>query len=73
MTHSNAALILIAGIVVLMAGAGLGAFAVIVIGIHRIDCPEHRLTDDAKTPIDAATRRVLRAGARTRADDRNRR
>jgi hypothetical protein len=71
MTNSNAALILIAGIVVLITGAGLGALTVVVIGIRRVDRPGHRLTDDADTPIDAATRRVLGAGARTPVDDRN--
>jgi len=72
MTYSNAVLILIADIVVLIAGAGLGALAVVVIGIYRIDRPGHRLDDDADTPIDAATRRVLGAGALTPADDCNR-
>ena len=72
MTHNNAALILIVGMVVLITGAGLGALAVVVIGIRRIDRPEHRLTDGAETPIDAATRRVLRAGGCATADDCNR-
>ena len=72
MTYSNAVLILIADIVVLIAGAGLGVLAVVVIGIHRIDRPGHRLSDGADTPIDAATRRVLGAGALTPADDCNR-
>jgi hypothetical protein len=72
MAHSNAVLILIVGTVVLIAGAGLGALAVVVIGIHRIDRPGHRLTDDADTSIDAATRHLLGAGGRIPADDRNR-
>jgi hypothetical protein len=72
MTYSNAVLILIADIVVLITGAGLGALAVVVIGIHMIDRPGHRLKDDADTPIDAAARRVLGAGALTSADDCNR-
>ena len=57
--------IAISATVVLIAGAGLGALAMIVAGIHRIDRPGHRLTDDACTPIDAATRRVLGVGVRT--------
>ena len=61
--------IVIAAIVVLIAGAGLGALAMIVAGIHRIDRPGHRLTDDARTPVDAATRRVLGVGVRTPARD----
>jgi hypothetical protein len=64
-------LILIAGVVALVTGMGLGALTVVVIGIHRIDRPEHRLTDDALNSIDAATRRVLGVGARTPADDCN--
>jgi hypothetical protein len=72
MTCSNAALILIFGLVVLITGAGLGALAVVIIGIRRIDRTERRLTEGADTPIDAGTRRVLRAGGRTPADDRNR-
>jgi hypothetical protein len=65
-----AALILIAALVVLITGAGLGALAMVVLGIHRIDRPEHqRLTDAACTPADAATRRVLGLGARTPAHD----
>jgi hypothetical protein len=60
--------IVIAAVVLLIAGAGLGALAMIVAGIHRIDRPGHRLTDDARTPIDAATRRVLGVGVRTPAD-----
>jgi hypothetical protein len=57
--------IVIAAAVVLIAGAGLGALAMVVAGIHRIDRPGHRLTDDARTPVDAATRRVLGVGVRT--------
>jgi hypothetical protein len=57
--------IVIAAVVVLIAGAGLGALAMVVAGIHRIDRPGHRLTDDARTPVDAATRRVLGVGVRT--------
>jgi hypothetical protein len=72
MTCGNAALILIFGLVVLITGAGLGALAVVIIGIRWIDRTKRRLTDDANTPIDAATRRVLGAGGRTPADDRNR-
>jgi hypothetical protein len=72
MTCSNVVLAMTVAIVVLIAGAGLGALAVVVIGIHRVDRPGHRLDDDAETPIDAATRRVLGAGALTPADDCNR-
>jgi hypothetical protein len=72
MTHSNVVLVLIVGIVLLIAGAGLGALAVVVIGIRRVDRPGHRLEDNAETPIDAATRRVLGAGALTPADACNR-
>jgi hypothetical protein len=57
--------IVIAAAVVLIAGAGLGALAMVVTGIHRIDRPGHRLTDAARTPVDAATRRVLGVGVRT--------
>jgi hypothetical protein len=58
------ALILIAAVVVLIAGAGLGALAMVVLGIHGLDRPEHqRLTDAAHTPADAATRHVLGLGA----------
>ena len=71
MTYSNAALILIFGLVVLITGAGLGALAVVIIGIRWIDRTERQLTDDADTPIDAGTRRVLGAGGRTPADDHN--
>jgi hypothetical protein len=66
-----AALILVAAVVVLIAGAGLGALAMIVLGIHRVDRPEHqRLTDPARTAADAATRRVLCMGAQTPAHGR---
>jgi hypothetical protein len=57
--------IVLGAAVVLIAGAGLGALAMVVAGIHRIDRPGHRLTDDARTPVDAATRRVLGVGIRT--------
>jgi hypothetical protein len=57
--------IVITATVVLIAGAGLGALAMVVAGIHRIDRPGHRLTDNARTPIDAATRRILGVGVRT--------
>jgi hypothetical protein len=63
--------IVIAAMVLLIAGAGLGALAMVVAGIHRIDRPGHRLTDDARTPIDAATRRVLGVGVRTPHHDRD--
>lgn len=66
-----APLILITAVVVLIAGAGLGALAMIVLGIRRLDRPEHqRLTDAARTPVDAATRRVLGLGAHTPAHSR---
>lgn len=66
-----AALILIAAVVVLIAGAGFGALAMIVLGIHAADRPEHqRLTDPARTHADAATRRFLSLGARTPAHGR---
>jgi hypothetical protein len=61
--------IALAAVVLLIAGAGLGALAMVVAGIHRIDRPGHRLTDDARTPVDAATRRVLGVGVRTPAND----
>jgi hypothetical protein len=61
--------IALAAVVVLIAGAGLGVLAMVVAGIHRIDRPGHRLTDDARTPVDAATRRVLGVGIRTPAND----
>jgi hypothetical protein len=60
----------IAAVVMLIAGAGLGALAMVVAGIRRVDRPGHRLYDDARTPVDAATRRVLGVGVRTPADDR---
>jgi hypothetical protein len=59
----------IAAVVMLIAGAGLGALAVVVAGIRRVDSPGHRLYDDACTPVDAATRRVLGVGVRTPADE----
>jgi hypothetical protein len=65
-----AALILTAALVTLMAGAGLGVLAMVVLSIHRIDRPEHqRLTDAARTPTDTATRRLLGLGAHTPAHD----
>jgi hypothetical protein len=63
--------IILATAVVLIAGAGLGALAMVVTGIHRIDHPGHRLTDEARTPLDAATRRVLGVGVRTPDHDRS--
>jgi hypothetical protein len=60
-----AALILLAAVVALITGAGLGALAIVVLGIHQIDGPENRLTDAARTPADAATRRLLGLGAHT--------
>jgi hypothetical protein len=57
--------IVIAAAVMLIAGAGLGALAMVVTGIRRIDRPGHRLTDEALSPVDAATRRVLGVGVRT--------
>jgi hypothetical protein len=66
-----AALILITAVVVHIAVAGLGALVMIVLGIRRVDRPERqRLTDAARTPVDAATRRVLGLGARTSAHSR---
>jgi hypothetical protein len=56
--------ILILAAVILLFGAGLGALAVVVVGIQRVDRAK-RLTDDPCTPIDAATRRVLGVGVRT--------
>lgn len=68
-----AVLILIAAIAAvgaLIAGAGLGTLAMIVLSIRRVDRPAHqRLTDAARTPADAATRRILRLGAHTSAHD----
>jgi hypothetical protein len=63
--------IALAALVILLLGAGLGALAVIVIGIHRVDRPGHRLTDDPRTHTDAATRRFLDAGAHIPARQRN--
>jgi hypothetical protein len=57
--------IILATAVVLIAGAGLGALAMVVTGIHRIDHPGHGLADQAYTPLDAATRRVLGLYVRT--------
>jgi hypothetical protein len=69
-----AVLILIAAIAVigaLIVGAGLGTLAMIVLSIHRVDRPAHqRLTDAARTPADAATRRILSLGAHTPTHDR---
>jgi hypothetical protein len=62
--------IMLAAVVVFIAGAGLGALAMVVAGIHKIDRPGHRMADDARTPVDAASRRVLGVGVRTPADDR---
>jgi hypothetical protein len=69
-----AVLILIAAIAAvgaLIAGAGLGTLAMIVLSIHRADRPaDQRLTDAARTPADAATRRILSLGAHNPAHDR---
>lgn len=51
------------GLVILLLGAALGALTVIVTGIHQVDRPGHRLTDDPRTPADAAARHFLGAGA----------
>jgi hypothetical protein len=61
----------IAVVVVLIAAAGLGALAMVVVGIRGVDRPGHCLYDDARTPVDAATRRVLGVGVRTPAHDRD--
>jgi hypothetical protein len=55
----------LAAVVMLLFGAGLGVLAMVVIGIHRVDRTDHRLTDDARSHVDAATRRVLGVGVRT--------
>jgi hypothetical protein len=52
-------------VVMLLLGAGLGIMTMIVVGIHRTDHSGRRLADGAHGNIDAATRRVLGAGART--------
>jgi hypothetical protein len=65
------ALIVIAAAVVLITAAGFGTIAVVAIGIHRLDRRGHRLTDDARSPIDAVTRRLLGLGARSPAHERN--
>ena len=59
----------ITAVVTLIAGAGLGALAMVVAGIRRVDSPGHRLHDDAHTPADAAARRVLGVAVRTPADE----
>jgi hypothetical protein len=55
----------LAAVVMLLLGAGLGVLTMVIFGIHRVDRSDHRLTDDARTPVDAATRRVLGLGVRT--------
>jgi hypothetical protein len=61
----------IAAVAAVIAGAGLGALAMVALGIHKVDHPDHqRLTDAARTPADAATRRVLSMGAHTPAHNR---
>jgi hypothetical protein len=58
-------------IVMLLLGAGLGIMMMIVAGIHKADRSERRLADGARGSIDAATRCVLGACARTRAPHRD--
>jgi hypothetical protein len=57
---------MIAFLAVFLAGGSLGAFAVLVIGIHA---DEHRMSLKAKAPAnsraEAGTRRVLGVGVRT--------
>jgi hypothetical protein len=53
------AAIVIAGAIVF--GAGTGVFLMIVISIHKVDRAKG-LTSDPRTPVDAATRRILGAG-----------
>lgn len=54
------AIVSILVVVVLLFGAGAGIFLMIVINIHKVDRSK-RLTDDPRTYLDAATRRVLGA------------
>jgi hypothetical protein len=66
-----AVVIPVIAIVMLLLGAGLGILVMIVVGIHEADRPERRLAHGAHGNIDAATRRVLGAGARTPAPHRD--
>jgi hypothetical protein len=66
-----AAVIPIIAIVMLLLGVGLGILMMIVAGIHKADRSEQRLSDGARSNLDAATRRVLGAGGRTPAPRRD--
>jgi len=66
-----AAALPVIAIAMLLLGAGLGIMTMIVIGIHNADRSERRLADGARCNIDAATRHVLGAGARTPAPHRD--
>jgi hypothetical protein len=56
-------LISIIGIAVFLAGATIGTFAVLVIGIRKDDRAKN-LTNTPSTRIEAATRRALGVGVR---------
>lgn len=66
-----ASIIPVIAIVMLLLGTGLGIMTMVVVGIHKADRSERRLADGARGNIDAATRHVLGAGARTPAPHRD--
>jgi hypothetical protein len=59
--------VLIAIIVVLLSGAGLGVLALIIIDIHKVDRSKC-LNDPPGTHAEAAVRRLLGVGTRTPSD-----
>jgi hypothetical protein len=52
-------------IVAFLSGAVLGILALLTVGIHRGDRARH-LADAPRTQVEAATRRVLGVGTRSR-------